>query len=46
VLKQLQTTPAQALTLSASWRPWRAYALMHIWRMAGLERQQSIKNRL
>ena len=40
VLKQLQTTPAQALTLSASWRPWRAYALMHIWRMAGLERQQ------
>ena len=46
VLKQLQTTPAQALTLSASWRPWRAYALMHIWRMAGLERQQSTKNRL
>ena len=46
VLKQLQTTPAQALTLSASWRPWRAYALMHIWRMAGLERQQSQKNRL
>jgi 3-methyladenine DNA glycosylase/8-oxoguanine DNA glycosylase len=46
VLKQLQTTPAQALTLSASWRPWRAYALMHIWRMAGLERQQSKKNRL
>ena len=43
VLKQLQTTPAQALTLSASWRPWRAYALMHIWRMAGLERQQSKK---
>ena len=46
VLKQLQTTPAQALTLSASWRPWRAYALMHIWRMAGLERQQRQKNRL
>ena len=40
VLKQLQTTASQAIKLSASWRPWRAYALMHIWRMAGLERQQ------
>ena len=45
VLKQLQTTPAQAIKLSASWRPWRAYALMHVWRMAGLERQH-MKNRL
>ena len=45
VLKQLQTTSAQALKLSAHWHPWRAYALMHIWRMAGLERQRK-QNRL
>lgn len=45
VLKQLQATPAQALKLSAHWHPWRAYALMHIWRMAGLERQRR-KNQL
>ena len=38
VLKQLQTTPAAASTLSQDWRPWRAYALMHIWRTAGLQR--------
>ena len=43
VLKQLQATPAQALKLSAHWHPWRAYALMHIWRMAGLERQHRKK---
>ena len=40
VLKQLQTTPAQALKHAESWRPWRAYALMHIWRLAGLERER------
>ena len=39
VLKQLQTTPAKALTQSEDWRPWRAYALMHIWRLAGLQRK-------
>ncbi|MBL6709084.1 MAG: hypothetical protein ISP99_07045 [Pseudomonadales bacterium] len=41
VLKQLQTTPAQALKHAESWRPWRAYALMHIWRLAGLERERT-----
>jgi DNA-3-methyladenine glycosylase II/AraC family transcriptional regulator of adaptative response / DNA-3-methyladenine glycosylase II len=41
VLKQLKTTPAQALKLADCWRPWRAYALMHIWRMAGLQRNVS-----
>lgn len=41
VLKQLKTTPAQALKLAESWRPWRAYALMHIWRLAGLQRKAS-----
>ena len=45
VLKQLQTTPAQALKHAESWRPWRAYALMHIWRLAGLERERK-KNRI
>ena len=41
VLKQLKTTPAQALKLADCWRPWRAYALMHIWRLAGLQRKAS-----
>ena len=40
VLKQLQTTPAAVSTLSQDWRPWRAYALMHIWRTAGLQRMK------
>jgi len=39
VLKQLNTTPAQALQLAERWRPWRAYALMHLWRLAGLQRK-------
>ena len=40
VLKQLETTPAQARAQAQHWRPWRAYALMHIWRQAGLQRRQ------
>ena len=39
VLKQLKTTPAEALHVAERWRPWRAYALMHLWRLAGLERK-------
>ena len=39
VLKQLKTTPARALKLAECWRPWRAYALMHIWRLAGFAAQ-------
>ena len=32
VLKALgETRPAQALRLSESWRPWRSYAVMHLW---------------
>ena len=27
-------TPAQALVLAEAWRPWRAYAVMHLWRSA------------
>ena len=35
VLKALgETRPARALRRSESWRPWRAYAVMHLWRMA------------
>jgi AraC family transcriptional regulator of adaptative response / DNA-3-methyladenine glycosylase II len=31
VCKYLNATPAQARNLAASWRPWRAYALMYLW---------------
>jgi len=35
VLKALgETRPAHALRLSESWRPWRSYAVMHLWRNA------------
>ena len=35
VLKTLgETRPAHALRLSESWRPWRSYAVMHLWRNA------------
>ena len=39
VLKQLQTTPAKALKTAEQWRPWRAYALMHLWRLASVARE-------
>jgi AraC family transcriptional regulator of adaptative response / DNA-3-methyladenine glycosylase II len=33
VLKAMkETRPARALAQSAAWRPWRAYAVMHLWR--------------
>jgi AraC family transcriptional regulator of adaptative response / DNA-3-methyladenine glycosylase II len=32
VLKALgEARPAHALRLSESWRPWRSYAVMHLW---------------
>lgn len=35
VLKALaETRPSRALARSAAWRPWRAYAVMHLWRRA------------
>jgi AraC family transcriptional regulator of adaptative response / DNA-3-methyladenine glycosylase II len=35
VLKALdETRPAQALRRSEAWRPWRAYAVIHLWRNA------------
>jgi len=35
VLKALgETRPARALIRSEAWRPWRAYAVLHLWRSA------------
>ncbi len=35
VLKMLgESRPAGALRRSESWRPWRAYAVIHLWRKA------------
>jgi AraC family transcriptional regulator, regulatory protein of adaptative response / DNA-3-methyladenine glycosylase II len=35
VLKMLgESRPARALRASEAWRPWRAYAVMHLWRNA------------
>jgi len=35
VLKVLsETRPARALARSEAWRPWRAYAVLHLWRIA------------
>jgi AraC family transcriptional regulator of adaptative response / DNA-3-methyladenine glycosylase II len=35
VLKALgETRPARALRASESWRPWRSYAVLHLWRNA------------
>lgn len=34
VLRHLQVTAAKALETAEQWRPWRAYALMHLWRLA------------
>ncbi len=31
VLKALQATPGAARRLAEPWRPWRAYAVMHLW---------------
>jgi AraC family transcriptional regulator, regulatory protein of adaptative response / DNA-3-methyladenine glycosylase II len=33
ILKALQTkTPSQAAALAERWRPWRAYAVVHLWK--------------
>ena len=34
VLKMLDATPAAARAQADAWRPWRAYAVMYLWRMA------------
>ncbi len=35
------TAPAAALALSATWRPWRSYALMHLWSIATPVREEA-----
>jgi AraC family transcriptional regulator of adaptative response / DNA-3-methyladenine glycosylase II len=42
VLKELQCTAAQARRASASWQPWRAYALMYLWYAVGQKRQAAV----
>ncbi|MEZ5561024.1 MAG: AlkA N-terminal domain-containing protein [Pseudomonadales bacterium] len=41
VLKVLGATPARARALAEAWRPWRAYAVMYLWRLAGLRRAET-----
>ena len=40
VLKVLQMKPAESRRRSEAWRPWRAYAVMALWRMEGERRQR------
>ncbi|MCZ6708865.1 MAG: helix-turn-helix domain-containing protein [Gammaproteobacteria bacterium] len=35
ILKQLGVKPAEARRRSVAWQPWRAYAVMYLWRAAG-----------
>ncbi|MFP6837613.1 MAG: AlkA N-terminal domain-containing protein [Pseudomonadales bacterium] len=35
VLKQLGVKPAEARRRAIAWQPWRAYAVMYLWRAAG-----------
>lgn len=32
VLKAMQTTPIAAAAIAQRWQPWRAYAVLHLWR--------------
>jgi AraC family transcriptional regulator of adaptative response / DNA-3-methyladenine glycosylase II len=32
IIKAMKATPREALAASESWRPWRAYAVMHLWK--------------
>lgn len=43
VLKVLQLTPAAARKRAEAWRPWRAYAVMVLWRIEG-ERREMLEN--
>ncbi|MEZ5552800.1 MAG: AlkA N-terminal domain-containing protein [Pseudomonadales bacterium] len=40
VLKVLEKTAAGARTLAEAWRPWRAYAVMYLWRTEQLRRNR------
>ena len=35
ILKQLGVKPAEARRRAVAWQPWRAYAVMYLWRAAG-----------
>jgi AraC family transcriptional regulator of adaptative response / DNA-3-methyladenine glycosylase II len=35
------TSPSAALELAARWRPWRSYALMHLWSLAAPVREEA-----
>jgi len=39
VVKALAATPAQARRMAESWRPWRAYGVMYLWKLAERQRQ-------
>lgn len=41
VLKVLDMTPAAARQRAAAWRPWRAYAVMALWRIEGERRERA-----
>jgi len=45
VLKHLQSTPGEALKVAEPWRPWRAYGLMHLWRLAAIARDKEARQR-
>ena len=32
IIKAMKAMPREALAASESWRPWRAYAVMHLWK--------------
>jgi AraC family transcriptional regulator of adaptative response / DNA-3-methyladenine glycosylase II len=32
VVKAMNRTPARALAHADAWRPWRAYAVLHLWK--------------
>ena len=40
-----ETRPARALRASEAWRPWRAYAVMHLWRNACNESHRPFRSR-
>ncbi len=42
VMRELgATTPARSRALAQAWRPWRAYAVMHLWRRAAARALQA-----
>jgi AraC family transcriptional regulator of adaptative response / DNA-3-methyladenine glycosylase II len=43
VLKMLETTAAQARSRAQAWRPWRAYAVMVLWRMSACRQGTSAR---